>query len=108
MRTRGERGRALVEYHEEVGAGAHHGRQPATGDPQSATSIALAPRWVPAIGHPASDQSFSRTRPDGHIAPTTDFRSMYAGILNDWMAGDSTAILGGTYSPVPLFSSGPH
>ena len=30
VRTRGVGRRALAEYHEEVGAGAHHGRQPAT------------------------------------------------------------------------------
>ena len=50
----------------------------------------------------------ANTRADGHIAPTIDFRSMYAGILNDWLAADSTAVLGQTYSPVSLFSSGPH
>ena len=50
----------------------------------------------------------ANTLSNGHIQPTMDFRSMYAGILNDWLAGDSTQILGTSISPLSLFSSGPH
>ncbi len=47
------------------------------------------------------------TETNGHIRPTMDFRSMYASLLTDWLAADATQILGGSFSPVPLFSSAP-
>ena len=50
----------------------------------------------------------ANTETNGHIRPTMDFRSMYGSILTDWLAADATAVLGQTYSPVSLFSSGPH
>ncbi len=38
---------------------------------------------------------------------TVDFRSYYATFLDRWLAGDSNAILGGTFAPLDLFTAGP-
>lgn len=38
---------------------------------------------------------------------TVDFRSVYRGVIDGWLGGDSTAILGGTYENMSLFRSGP-
>lgn len=36
---------------------------------------------------------------------TTDFRSVYAGVLQDWMSVDSKAVLGGRFPALRLFAS---
>ena len=36
-----------------------------------------------------------------------DFRSVYATVLDDWLAADSAEIIGRIYEPLSLFSSGP-
>ena len=43
----------------------------------------------------------------GQLAPTLDFRSVYAGILERWLGADPATILGGSYAGLPLFASGP-
>ena len=49
--------------------------------------------------HPSMDDLL-----DGDLKHHTDFRKVYASILNNWMGCDSEAILKGSYDPVPLFS----
>jgi uncharacterized protein (DUF1501 family) len=39
---------------------------------------------------------------NGDLKYTTDFRRVYAGILEGWLKGDSKKILEGTYSPIPV------
>ncbi|QYU71042.1 DUF1501 domain-containing protein [Leptolyngbya sp. 15MV] len=39
---------------------------------------------------------------DGDLKYRIDFRSVYAGVLEQWLKADSKAILEGTYRPVPL------
>jgi uncharacterized protein (DUF1501 family) len=43
----------------------------------------------------------------GDPVSSVDFRSVYATILDSWLAADSTSILGGTYENLGLFASGP-
>ena len=43
----------------------------------------------------------------GDLRTHTDFRSVYATVLHQWMAADATALLGGSFSHLPLFDSGP-
>jgi uncharacterized protein (DUF1501 family) len=38
---------------------------------------------------------------------TVDFRSFYASVLDGWLGGDTTSILGGTFENLGLFRSGP-
>jgi uncharacterized protein (DUF1501 family) len=38
---------------------------------------------------------------------TVDFRSLYATMIDGWLGGDATAVLGGTFEPLPLFRAGP-
>jgi uncharacterized protein (DUF1501 family) len=44
---------------------------------------------------------------DGNFIPSVDFHQMYAPILSTWLGTDDHVILGTTYSPLGLFSSGP-
>ncbi len=39
---------------------------------------------------------------DGDLKYKIDFRSVYAGVLENWMKADSKAILDGTYKPAPV------
>jgi uncharacterized protein (DUF1501 family) len=39
----------------------------------------------------------------GNLIHSTDFRSVYAAILNQWLGGDAKAVLGGDYKPVSVF-----
>lgn len=38
---------------------------------------------------------------------TTDFRQVYASILQTWLGTDPASILGGSYSPLPILRGGP-
>jgi uncharacterized protein (DUF1501 family) len=40
---------------------------------------------------------------DGDLKFTTDFRSVYATLIQDWFRADAGAVLGGTYPTLPLF-----
>jgi uncharacterized protein (DUF1501 family) len=41
----------------------------------------------------------------GNTRVTTDFRRLYATVLEGWLGADSTPILGATHSPLPLFAA---
>ncbi len=41
---------------------------------------------------------------DGDLKHEHDFREVYASVLKDWLGTDPTAILGESYSPLPLFA----
>jgi uncharacterized protein (DUF1501 family) len=41
---------------------------------------------------------------NGSVPWTTDFRSVYATLLEQWLGVDSTSILGGSFSPVPFLA----
>jgi uncharacterized protein (DUF1501 family) len=41
---------------------------------------------------------------DGNLVHTVDFREVYATVLERWLAGDSAAVLGGSFTPVPFLS----
>ena len=43
----------------------------------------------------------------GSLAPTVDFRSVYASVLGTWMRADATALLGANYAGLDLFSGSP-
>lgn len=42
---------------------------------------------------------------DGDLMYTTDFRSVYAAVLDEWLGVDSTKVLGGTFKPAKIFKS---
>ena len=44
---------------------------------------------------------------NGNLVPTVDFRSLYANVLHTWLNADDTALLGGAYSGLSLFTAGP-
>jgi uncharacterized protein (DUF1501 family) len=41
---------------------------------------------------------------DGNLKFSTDFRSVYATVLDRWLERPSAPIIGGTFAPVPLFA----
>ena len=41
---------------------------------------------------------------NGNLRMSTDFRSVYASALTDWLGVDSTAILGGDWAKLPVFA----
>jgi uncharacterized protein (DUF1501 family) len=43
----------------------------------------------------------------GNLKYTTDFRSVYQAVIRDWLGGDSTAVLGGSFPELPLVRSLP-
>jgi len=51
--------------------------------------------------------SLSALDEDGNLVMTTDFRSVYATILQTWLKADARAILGANYPTLPLFTAGP-
>ena len=40
----------------------------------------------------------------GDLRHEYDFRQVYASVVKDWLGADPTALLGGSYHPLPLFS----
>lgn len=40
---------------------------------------------------------------DGDLKHAIDYRQVYASLLEQWLLGDSTVILGETFSPMPMF-----
>ena len=43
---------------------------------------------------------------DGDLRHTVDFRSVYAGVLGDWMKADAREVLGGRYEAAPVIARG--
>lgn len=41
---------------------------------------------------------------DGDLKYQIDFRQVYAAVLKSWLGADPTAIVGGSYNPLPLFA----
>src|SRR3954452_11943515 len=44
---------------------------------------------------------------NGNMVGTVDYRSVYSAVLDQWLAADSTQILGGTFPALPLFADKP-
>ena len=44
---------------------------------------------------------------NGNLKGTTDYRSVYAAVLDQWLRADSKEILGGTFDALPLFAGTP-
>jgi len=51
--------------------------------------------------------SLSKLDNTGNVVMTTDFRSVYATVLADWLQGDPEKVLGGAFPTLPLFSGTP-
>ena len=41
---------------------------------------------------------------DGDLVFTTDFRTVYASVIEDWLGGDAQAVLGERFPKLPLFA----
>ncbi len=47
--------------------------------------------------------SLTKLDASGNLAMTVDFRSLYATVLDGWLAGDSAQVLGAHYEALPVF-----
>jgi uncharacterized protein (DUF1501 family) len=56
------------------------------------------------LGEPPS---LSALDDDGNAVMTTDYRSVYATVLSDWLQGDPDAVLGASFPALPLFRGAP-
>lgn len=43
----------------------------------------------------------------GSLIPTVDLRRLYAAVLDNWLGGDSNAVLGKTFDPLGVIAAGP-
>jgi uncharacterized protein (DUF1501 family) len=50
---------------------------------------------APSLGAPGGNSTVENSGRD--VAHETDFRSVYAKVLDDWLGADSIAILGGNF-----------
>jgi uncharacterized protein (DUF1501 family) len=41
---------------------------------------------------------------DGNLVHSTDFRRVYAAVLEQWLGVDAKAVLGGDFKPMELFA----
>jgi uncharacterized protein (DUF1501 family) len=42
---------------------------------------------------------------NGNLGVTTDFRSVYAALIDDWLGGDHTAVLGASFAKPALIDA---
>lgn len=54
-----------------------------------------------------ANPSLTTFDPSGNLVPTVDVRSVYASVLEPWLAGDASGTLGSTYEQLGLFTAGP-
>lgn len=55
-------------------------------------------------GHYGDAPSLSDLDQDGNLKFTTDFRRVYASLIEGWLKHDSRALLGGSFNPFPIFA----
>jgi uncharacterized protein (DUF1501 family) len=58
-------------------------------------------------GHHGVQPSLTQLDDNGNLVPTVDFRALYANVLHTWLNADDTALLGGSYPGLALFTAGP-
>ncbi len=101
LKAQGNDGRVLTmtfsEFGRRVGQNASGGTDHGTAAPM----FLVGPMVRPGLHgqHPSM-----KDLDDGDLRYTTDFRSVYASIIEDWLKGDSRRILEGSYRTLPLIS----
>lgn len=58
-----------------------------------------------AGGRYGDPPSLLRTDPSGNVSPTTDYRSIYASVLDEWLQVDADEILGSAHERLGLIAS---
>jgi uncharacterized protein (DUF1501 family) len=102
LKAQGNDGRVLTMVFSEFGRRVRQNASGGTDHGTAAPMFLLGPMVRPGImgTHP------SLTELDqGDLKFTTDFRSVYAAILDDWMRAPSTKVLGGTYPKAKVLRS---
>jgi uncharacterized protein (DUF1501 family) len=54
-------------------------------------------------GRYGATPSLTKLDASGNLAMSVDFRSLFATVLDGWLAGDSTQVLGSRYEALPIF-----
>jgi uncharacterized protein (DUF1501 family) len=87
------------------------GRRPEENGDQGTDHGSAAPLFVIGDnvqgGLHAAQPSLTNLDDDGNLIPAVDFRSVYSDVLGTWLQSDAAGVLGGSYSGLGLFKSGP-
>jgi hypothetical protein len=87
------------------------GRRPEENGNQGTDHGSAAPLFVIGEnvngGLHAAQPSLTNLDGDGNLVPAVDFRAVYSDVLQTWLQADAAGLLGGSYSGLALFKSGP-
>lgn len=97
----GAAGRALVVTVSEFG---RRPQENGSGTDHGTASVLLAVGPAVRGGRHGTPPDLGAPDRAGNVTATTDFRSVYAAVLGDWLAVDASAVLGAPYPPVPFLA----
>jgi len=100
LKQQGNEQRVLLVTFSEFGRRVKQNGSAGTDHGTAAPMFIVGPMVRPGVhgAHP----SLTRLDSNGDLIHQIDFRSVYAGVIEHWMGGDSAAVLGGRFDPLPL------
>jgi len=99
LKAQGNDGRVLTMSFSEFGRRVGQNQSQGTDHGTAAPMFAFGPMIRPGV---IGDHPSLRDLDQGDLKFRIDFRSVYAGILEQWMKADSKKVLGGTFQPAAL------
>lgn len=102
LKAQGNEGRVLTASFSEFGRRVGQNASGGTDHGTAAPMFLMGPMVNAGVlnAHPSM-----RDLDAGDLKYTVDFRTVYAGILDDWMGSDSQAVLGGRYKAAPVINT---
>ncbi len=102
LSARGHKDRVLVMTFSEFGRRAKENGSKGTDHGSAAPMLLVGGKVKPGVvgAHPSLTQLEA-----GNLKHHTDFRQVYAAVLDQWLGVGSKEVLGGTYAPVEIFKS---
>jgi uncharacterized protein (DUF1501 family) len=103
LRAQGNAGRVLTMSFSEFGRRVSQNASGGTDHGTAAPMLLFGPMVRAGVlnAHPSLTNL-----DDGDLRHTVDFRSVYTGILSDWMKADAGAVLGSRYETAPVIARG--
>jgi uncharacterized protein (DUF1501 family) len=103
LRATGHLDRVTIMTFSEFGRRVKENASTGTDHGEAAPMFVVGKLLVPGFhGRPCSLEPDKLNR--GDLAWTTDFRSVYAALLQDWLGADSSPLLGRNVRPLKLFA----
>ena len=104
LKSQGNDGRVLTMSFSEFGRRVAQNASGGTDHGTAAPMFLMGPMVNPGVigNHPSLD---AQHLDNGDLRFHTDFRSVYAGVLDNWLGGDSAEVLGGRYRPTPVIKN---